>query len=52
MNVNLSWITKTLWAFMCQNMTKEFTRGLTSLVGGPFFFWLIRRARRTSGAWA
>ena len=25
---------------------------LTSLVGGPFFFWLIRRARRTSGAWA
>ncbi len=25
---------------------------LTSLVGGPFFFWRIRRARRTSGAWA
>lgn len=25
---------------------------LTSLVGGPFFFWLIRRARRTSGGWA
>ncbi len=25
---------------------------LTSLVGGPFFFWLIRRARRTAGGWA
>lgn len=25
---------------------------LTALVGGPFFFWLIRRARRTSGGWA
>ena len=25
---------------------------LTSLVGGPFFFWLLRRARRTSGGWA
>ncbi|MFS3128246.1 FecCD family ABC transporter permease [Nocardioides sp. Bht2] len=25
---------------------------LTSLVGGPFFFWLIRRARKTAGGWA
>ncbi|WP_205475301.1 iron ABC transporter permease [Nocardioides sp. SYSU D00038] len=25
---------------------------LTSLVGGPFFFWLLRRTRRTSGGWA
>lgn len=25
---------------------------LTSLVGGPFFFWLIWRTRRTSGGWA
>lgn len=25
---------------------------LTSLVGGPVFFWLLRRARRTSGGWA
>jgi iron complex transport system permease protein len=25
---------------------------LTSLVGGPFFFWLLRRARRRSGGWA
>ncbi|WP_442918665.1 FecCD family ABC transporter permease [Leucobacter sp. USHLN154] len=25
---------------------------LTSLVGGPFFFWLIRRNRRRSGGWA
>ncbi|MGO3886744.1 MAG: FecCD family ABC transporter permease [Mycetocola sp.] len=25
---------------------------LTSLVGGPFFFYLLRRARRTSGGWA
>lgn len=25
---------------------------LTSLVGGPVFFWLIRRARRTAGGWA
>lgn len=25
---------------------------LTALVGGPFFFWLIRRTRRTSGGWA
>ncbi len=25
---------------------------LTSLVGGPFFFWILRRARRTSGGWA
>jgi iron complex transport system permease protein len=25
---------------------------LTSLVGGPFFFWLLRRARRTAGGWA
>lgn len=24
---------------------------LTALVGGPFFFWLIRRARRTAGGW-
>ncbi|UNK72599.1 iron ABC transporter permease [Microbacterium sp. H1-D42] len=24
---------------------------LTSLVGGPFFFWLLRRTRRTSGGW-
>lgn len=25
---------------------------LTALVGGPFFFWLIRRARQRSGGWA
>lgn len=25
---------------------------LTSLVGGPFFFWLLRRARKRSGGWA
>ena len=25
---------------------------LTALVGGPVFFWLLRRARATSGAWA
>ncbi|KAA9089377.1 FecCD family ABC transporter permease [Microbacterium radiodurans] len=25
---------------------------LTSLVGGPFFFWLIRRQRRRAGGWA
>ncbi len=25
---------------------------LTALVGGPFFFWLIRRARSTAGGWA
>ena len=25
---------------------------LTSLVGGPFFFWLLWRTRRTSGGWA
>ncbi|GEL95628.1 FecCD family ABC transporter permease [Cellulomonas composti] len=25
---------------------------LTALVGGPFFFWLIRRTRRTAGGWA
>jgi iron complex transport system permease protein len=25
---------------------------LTSLVGGPFFFWLLRRTRRSSGGWA
>ncbi|MDD7928440.1 FecCD family ABC transporter permease [Microbacterium thalli] len=25
---------------------------LTSLVGGPFFFWLIRRTRRRTGGWA
>jgi len=25
---------------------------LTSLVGGPFFFWLLRRARRQAGGWA
>lgn len=24
---------------------------LTSLVGGPFFFWLLRRTRRRSGGW-
>ncbi|WP_336603837.1 iron ABC transporter permease [Agromyces seonyuensis] len=24
---------------------------LTSLVGGPFFFWLLRRQRRKSGGW-
>ena len=25
---------------------------LTAIVGGPFFFWLLRRARRTAGGWA
>lgn len=25
---------------------------LTALVGGPFFFWLIRRERSNSGGWA
>jgi len=25
---------------------------LTSLVGGPFFFWLIRRNRKKAGGWA
>ncbi len=25
---------------------------VTSLVGGPIFFWLLRRARRTAGGWA
>ncbi|TJZ78407.1 iron ABC transporter permease [Rhodococcus oryzae] len=25
---------------------------LTSLVGGPFFFWLLRRTRRQQGGWA
>jgi len=25
---------------------------LTALVGGPFFFWLLRRARRTAGGWS
>ncbi|GAA4770778.1 iron ABC transporter permease [Microbacterium gilvum] len=25
---------------------------ITALVGGPFFFWLLRRARRRSGGWA
>ncbi|MBL1076959.1 iron ABC transporter permease [Nocardia sp. 2] len=25
---------------------------LTSLVGGPFFFWLLRRTRASSGGWA
>nr|WP_245721694.1 iron ABC transporter permease [Nocardia crassostreae] len=25
---------------------------LTSLVGGPFFFWLLRRTRARSGGWA
>lgn len=25
---------------------------LTSLVGGPFFFWLLRRARKRAGGWA
>ncbi len=24
---------------------------LTSLIGGPFFYWLIRRSRRSGGAW-
>jgi len=25
---------------------------LTALVGGPFFFWLLRRTRRSAGGWA
>ncbi|MCC4908523.1 iron ABC transporter permease [Microbacterium sp. cx-59] len=25
---------------------------LTSLIGGPFFYWLIRRSRRQGGGWA
>jgi len=25
---------------------------LTSLVGGPFFFWLLRRTRRSAGGWS
>ncbi|MFL0580371.1 FecCD family ABC transporter permease [Dietzia sp. 179-F 9C3 NHS] len=24
---------------------------ITALVGGPFFFWLLRRTRRTAGGW-
>ncbi|MGO2050606.1 MAG: FecCD family ABC transporter permease, partial [Microbacterium sp.] len=24
---------------------------LTSLIGGPFFYWLIRRSRRQAGGW-
>lgn len=24
---------------------------LTSLVGGPFFFWLLLRTRRAAGGW-
>ena len=34
MNVNLNWLTKTLWAFLCQQMTKECTMNLNCLVGG------------------
>ena len=25
---------------------------LTSLIGGPFFFWLLRRTRAKQGGWA
>ncbi len=25
---------------------------LTALIGGPFFFWLIRRNRAKAGGWA
>lgn len=25
---------------------------LTALVGGPFFFWLLRRTRQRQGGWA
>ena len=25
---------------------------LTSLIGGPFFFWMLRRTRRQQGGWA
>jgi iron complex transport system permease protein len=25
---------------------------LTALIGGPFFYWLIRRSRRSSGGWS
>jgi iron complex transport system permease protein len=25
---------------------------ITALVGAPFFFWLLRRTRRTAGGWA
>ncbi|MDV7266038.1 iron chelate uptake ABC transporter family permease subunit, partial [Rhodococcus oxybenzonivorans] len=25
---------------------------LTALVGGPFFFWLLRRTRARQGGWA
>jgi iron complex transport system permease protein len=25
---------------------------LTALVGGPFFFWLLRRTRKSAGGWA
>ena len=25
---------------------------LTALVGGPFFFWLLRRSRAQAGGWA
>ena len=25
---------------------------LTALVGGPFFFWLVRRTRERAGGWA
>jgi iron complex transport system permease protein len=25
---------------------------LTALIGGPFFFWLLRRTRNEQGGWA
>jgi iron complex transport system permease protein len=25
---------------------------LTAIVGGPFFFWLLRRTRRGAGGWS
>lgn len=45
-------VTADLWARTAVEYADLPIGMLTSLVGGPFFFWLLRRARRTAGGWA
>ncbi len=45
-------VTADLWARTAVEYADLPIGMLTSLVGGPIFFWLIRRTRRQAGGWA
>ena len=53
-DVKLLWLTNTLWAFLCQQMTKEFTRNLRCLVAGEehngLELWKVRFHQNQGGS--